>query len=94
LGQELFDPPNVKGWVGGEHWINTQTLLVRNAYLSKLSRGDLNDKSAAGVKLPNASEEQLVEWLLPVKPLQPLPTTPGARRLVRSLLLDPAFQVS
>ncbi|WMP17401.1 DUF1800 domain-containing protein [Thiothrix lacustris] len=94
LGQELFDPPNVKGWSGGEHWISTQTLLVRNAYLSKLSRGDLNDKSAAGVKLPNASEEQLMEWLLPVKPLQPLPTTPGARRLVRSLLLDPAFQVS
>ncbi len=43
LGQELFDPPNVKGWTGGEHWISTQTLLVRNAYLSKLSRGDLNE---------------------------------------------------
>ncbi len=94
LGQELFDPPNVKGWTGGDNWITTQTLLVRNAYLSKLSRGDLNEKSAAGVKLPDAPPEQLVEWLLPVKPLKPLPETPGARRLVRSLLLDPAFQVS
>ena len=94
LGQELFDPPNVKGWTGGDNWITTQTLLVRNAYLSKLSRGDLNEKSAAGVKLPDAPPEQLVEWLLPVKPLKSLPETPGARRLVRSLLLDPAFQVS
>ncbi|MDQ5768211.1 DUF1800 domain-containing protein [Thiothrix subterranea] len=94
LGQELFDPPNVKGWAGGEHWISTQTLLVRNAYLSKLSRGNLNEKVANGVKLPDVPAEQLVEWLLPVKPLKPLPQAPGALRLVRALLLDPAFQVS
>lgn len=94
LGQELFDPPNVKGWKGGEHWISTQTLLVRNAYLSKLSRGNLNEKVADGVKLPDVAAEQLVEWLLPVKPLKPLPEAQGARRLVRALLLDPAFQVS
>lgn len=94
LGQELFDPPNVKGWTGGEHWISTQTLLVRNAYLAKLSRGSLNENQSASSGLPNVPAEQLVEWLLPVKPLKPLPTTPGARRLVRALLLDPAFQVS
>ncbi|SEA06922.1 Uncharacterized conserved protein, DUF1800 family [Thiothrix caldifontis] len=94
LGQELFDPPNVKGWKGGEHWISTQTLLVRNAFLSKLSRGNLNEKVASGVAIPDVPAEQLVEWLLPVKPLKPLPETPGARRLVRSLLLDPAFQVT
>jgi hypothetical protein len=29
LGQELFDPPNVKGWPGGEAWITTSTLLQR-----------------------------------------------------------------
>lgn len=94
LGQELFDPPNVKGWTGGEHWISTQTLLVRNAYLAKLSRGNLDDSVASPLKLPTVSDEQLIEWLLPVKPLKPLPVTPGARRLVRALLLDPAFQVS
>lgn len=94
LGQELFDPPNVKGWVGGDNWINTQTLLVRNAYLAKLSRGNLNENVATNLKLPAAPDEQLVDWMLPVKPLKPLPTIPGARRLVRSLLLDPAFQVS
>ncbi|MBU6410646.1 MAG: DUF1800 family protein [Verrucomicrobia bacterium] len=29
LGQDLFAPPNVKGWDGGLSWINTNTLLAR-----------------------------------------------------------------
>ncbi len=29
LGQELFYPPNVKGWEGGQAWINTDTVLLR-----------------------------------------------------------------
>ena len=95
LGQELFDPPNVKGWAGGEHWISTQTLLVRTSYLTKLSRGSLNEQdNSGGLRLPTATEADLIAWMLPVQPLQPLPTTPGAKRLVRALLLDPAFQVA
>ena len=30
LGQQLFAPPNVKGWEGGKAWLNTATLLVRH----------------------------------------------------------------
>jgi uncharacterized protein (DUF1800 family) len=29
MGQELFQPPNVKGWEGGRAWINTSTLFIR-----------------------------------------------------------------
>jgi uncharacterized protein (DUF1800 family) len=29
LGQSLFYPPSVKGWDGGEAWLNGQTLLLR-----------------------------------------------------------------
>ncbi len=29
LGQDLFAPPNVKGWDGGMTWITTNTLLMR-----------------------------------------------------------------
>ena len=29
LGQDLFYPPNVKGWPGNRAWINTNTLLMR-----------------------------------------------------------------
>ena len=30
LGQELFAPPSVKGWAGGEAWLNSATLLARH----------------------------------------------------------------
>jgi hypothetical protein len=29
LGQNLFNPPSVKGWDGGQAWLNGQTLLTR-----------------------------------------------------------------
>jgi uncharacterized protein (DUF1800 family) len=38
LGQDLFQPPNVKGWPGGEVWINTNTLLARKGFLNRLFR--------------------------------------------------------
>lgn len=36
LGQALFAPPNVKGWPGGESWITTSTLLLRQQFLRRL----------------------------------------------------------
>jgi len=38
LGQRLFAPPNVKGWPGGEAWINSTTFLARKAFLEHLFR--------------------------------------------------------
>lgn len=38
LGQNLFDPPNVKGWPGGDVWINSTTLLARKSILERLFR--------------------------------------------------------
>lgn len=38
LGQNLFNPPNVKGWPGGDAWINSSTLLSRKAILDRLFR--------------------------------------------------------
>ena len=36
LGQLPFDPPNVKGWAGGESWISTYTLLLRQQFLRRM----------------------------------------------------------
>ena len=38
LGQDLFAPPNVKGWPGGETWINSSTLLARKQLAERLLR--------------------------------------------------------
>lgn len=39
LGQELFAPPNVKGWDGGYTWITTATLLHRYNFAGALVQG-------------------------------------------------------
>jgi len=41
LGQDLFDPPNVKGWAGGRAWITTHGLLARCQVIDELLAGRL-----------------------------------------------------
>ncbi|MSR30357.1 MAG: DUF1800 domain-containing protein [Gemmataceae bacterium] len=36
MGQELFNPPNVKGWEGGKSWINANSLVTRFNQTSSL----------------------------------------------------------
>ena len=38
LGQNLLAPPNVRGWPGGETWINSTTLLGRKQFVERLLR--------------------------------------------------------
>ena len=40
MGQNLMSPPNVKGWPGGEAWINATTLLARKQFVDRLTRAD------------------------------------------------------
>jgi len=36
MGQWLFYPPNVRGWVGGPHWMNSATLTARRQLVEML----------------------------------------------------------
>lgn len=38
LGQDLFVPPNVKGWPGGTTWITSATLLARHQFIERIFR--------------------------------------------------------
>jgi uncharacterized protein (DUF1800 family) len=38
MGQDLFDPPNVKGWPGGIAWITATTLSARQQFLTQTAR--------------------------------------------------------
>ena len=55
LGQNLFSPPNVKGWPGGEAWITSSTLLGRKQWLERVFRGGDNLKVAR--RMGDGSEE-------------------------------------
>ncbi len=37
MGQNLFEPPNVKGWDGGMAWIATDTMMERFNYAARIS---------------------------------------------------------
>jgi uncharacterized protein (DUF1800 family) len=41
MGEELFQPPNVKGWPGEEHWITSATLNTRYSIASAATTGRL-----------------------------------------------------
>jgi uncharacterized protein (DUF1800 family) len=45
MGQQLYAPPNVKGWEGGRSWLNTATVLARHNFAHALvnGMGDLNE---------------------------------------------------
>jgi uncharacterized protein (DUF1800 family) len=51
LGQDLFAPPNVKGWDGGLSWITTNNLLARYNEAATLVQGDMSGVS--GLMLAN-----------------------------------------
>jgi uncharacterized protein (DUF1800 family) len=80
MGQELFNPPTVKGWDGGASWINSTTMLARMNFANNLAlaRGSTGVNPAAivsqnGLKSP----EQIVDFLS--QSLGPLPLDGGAR---------------
>jgi hypothetical protein len=39
MGQQLFEPPNVKGWAGGRSWLNSATVLARNNFAQMVASG-------------------------------------------------------
>jgi hypothetical protein len=39
IGQNLYHPPTVKGWIGGRHWINSATMVGRHNLALALLKG-------------------------------------------------------
>jgi uncharacterized protein (DUF1800 family) len=56
MGQELFQPPNVKGWPGGEQWITAATLYNRYNACSAMVEGTLRPEGGMGMR-PNAAKQ-------------------------------------
>ena len=40
MGMELFEPPNVAGWPGGQRWITTGTLVARLEFARRLAESN------------------------------------------------------
>ncbi len=126
LGQDLFAPPNVRGWPGGETWINSTTLLARKQFVDRLLRAEempparrvLREELGKGAgRMGEPGRARLMagiaqmhfdsaawfathrDWtaaesaLLALPPVQPPADTAAGLPLLRSLLLDPVYQL-
>jgi len=59
MGQDVLDPPNVKGWGGGTRWITSETLLVRQNILERLLRGKEMERMPKKVGSPKMSNQTM-----------------------------------
>jgi len=103
LEQDLFDPPNVKGWPGGTRWITSATLLNRWQLLQRSLRGA--DMGGAMHAHATMSEMHGAAWiteeeaetvqavLVPVPLVNPIPTGGDRWQLIHHVVMDPAFQL-
>jgi uncharacterized protein (DUF1800 family) len=71
MGQNLFSPPNVKGWPGQETWINTSTLLARKQFLERLFRGDDPSRMTAPPRVVDMAANPPRQALQPQGALDP-----------------------
>lgn len=92
LGQDLFEPPNVKGWPGGTRWISTQTLLVRHRVLGQAIQRGLRGLDAGAWAMGRPFHEVAVETLLALPPVHDVPEG-RPRDVVAAVLLDPVYQL-
>lgn len=103
LGQDLFDPPNVKGWPGGTRWITSATLVNRWQFLQRGLRGSEmgghmhdghgTDMIHGPAWLANESVETLQAVLTPIPPVNPLPDIADKWRAAQELAIDPVYQL-
>jgi uncharacterized protein (DUF1800 family) len=61
MGQNLFAPPNVNGWPGGNLWISSDFLLARKRFLELVFRAERVDKPmiAQGPPMPHAFDKHV-----------------------------------
>lgn len=75
MGQDLFQPPNVKGWDGGLHWINTATLFNRYNVTGRLiaGTGGMRPRGEMNMRARVWSEMRAAGNAAPQPPFDPMP---------------------
>ncbi len=86
MGQELFNPPNVKGWPGGKAWITTASLAQRRSFLRRA--GNLYDRKYR--RNDTYTIDALTTWLLVTEPVTDIS---DRKRRFSSILLDPTYNL-
>jgi uncharacterized protein (DUF1800 family) len=98
LGQDVFDPPNVKGWPGGNAWIASNTLLRRVTLMSRAARLPSAIEDPAGwlgdVFADEPIDLRIQRVLLAAPGVQDSAATDSVRQFVAQILTDPSYQLA
>ena len=95
MGQVLYDPPNVRGWVGGRAWISSTTIEARRvlarAFFQPFDESRLNaDEQRAVAAVRAAGETSFTVTEDKLRPFAALNPDDAAGRLLHQLLPLPA----
>lgn len=60
LGQDVFEPPSVKGWEGGRLWINSSSILHRMNFATELASTDRLASLQSSVLGDNAASSEAI----------------------------------
>lgn len=102
LGQDILDPPNVKGWPTGNDWITSASLPARIGLIERATRGWEMQPPAMGnaaavdplaAMTRDLDITELQSMLLAAPPLEPPEPSDTLVEQLRSLLLDPVWQL-
>jgi uncharacterized protein (DUF1800 family) len=87
LGQELFQPPNVKGWDGGIAWITTNNLLDRYNFAAALVEGERVPLPSLRGQMKNVNSME-IDGLMQIAPLPVAPLFTENQLASPELFLD------
>lgn len=95
LGQDLFDPPNVKGWPKGKAWIDTHKLLLRNQLTDQFARTISSNMASMGSTYCSTDKLASLNAVpqMNLKNMQPIKKNKHCRRLLLALITDPSWQL-
>ncbi len=102
LGQTLFNPPNVKGWVGGISWITSATLIKRQQLVSQFARGKGMRKANISMSVIEevlkelrhfSKNNKIIESLFLVIPANIVTTESDLELAIADWLNDPVYQL-
>ncbi len=98
LGQDIFDPPNVKGWSGGQSWITSDSLMARQQVISRVtqkinSNKDRSSNSSNSKVFPSLSSQEIMQILLPMEPVNEFSEINNIHDLIARVIADPVYQL-
>ncbi|MBL3527114.1 MAG: DUF1800 domain-containing protein [gamma proteobacterium endosymbiont of Lamellibrachia anaximandri] len=93
LGQDLFNPPNVKGWPGGEYWINADTLLQRRWMMQRLTAEDSPKRNKITSSMAYATLSEWERLLLPFPSFSAPLQSDNPYQGLSALLTEPGYQL-